>query len=781
MREEIKTNRTAEEIFRLFRDESHAIFLDSALRDETLGQYSVILFDPFLVFSAKGGNIEIVKNGCQSQHTGDALRLLQNLLKQYAVVNTPDAFPCEHGCAAGFVSYDFGSVLEKLPERAIEEMDIPHLMFGFYDTAIISDHKTGRTYVCAVSVSRRTDEDPASEENPASEEDPASEEERDRHAHSKIDRISGIILHGEKLPGGQTPGGQNTDAETPGGQTNGQIRSGPRFASDFTAAGYCGMVQKAREYIYNGDIFQVNLSRRVRTKLDCDAYEIYQRLRTESEAPFACYISFGDLRIMSSSPERFFHVKDGWIETRPIKGTRPRGRTEQEDLANREELSSSQKDHAELMMIVDLERNDLGKICRIGSVEVTELVALETYANVFHLVATIRGELLDKMDATDCIRATFPGGSITGAPKIRAMEIIDELEPVKRNIYTGAIGYIGFDGTSDFNIAIRTIVANKDAAFYQVGGGIVWDSVPEKEYQETIDKGTVLQRVLEGKGVEQQEQKTNADKNEPAAGIDDTDFGFLYGFSLFETFLVQGDGTVLLLEEHAARLFSSAKKLGFHLDFDKNDWIMSVMQYIKFKQIRSQILRVTVPFGNAGGIRPSIHYSVREYIESANRACGIRLHVSETRRNETSPLCGHKTGNYAVNFLALQEAVSLGYDDVLFLNSHKHIAETAKCNLFFVTKGMICTPDLSCGILPGIIRGFVINTAESFGIEVQEGQYTLEDLCDAQEIFVTNSVAGILPVTYLYEEAANRICFGPGSPGPVSAMIQKAYNQIQPV
>jgi len=666
LREEIKTNKTAEEIFRLFRNESHAIFLDSALRHEKLGQYSIILFDPFLVFSAKGSRVEIVSNDSHCPYTGDALLFLQNLLKQYAVVNSPDAFPCENGCAAGFVSYDFGSVLEKLPERAIEEMDIPHLMFGFYDAAVISDHNTGRTYVCACSSSRKTEEDTSSKDT--SSEDTSSQEERNRRARRKIDHILGVILHGEKLPDEMIPDENRSES----------VRSASLFASNFTPEGYCRMVQKAREYIYSGDIFQVNLSRRVKTKLDGDAYEMYQRLRTESPAPFACYISFGDLRIMSSSPERFFKVKDGWIETRPIKGTRPRGRTEQEDLANREELAASQKDHAELMMIVDLERNDLGKICRIGSVHVTELVALETYANVFHLVSTIRGELSDKMDATDCIRAAFPGGSITGAPKIRAMEIIDELEPVKRNIYTGAIGYIGFDGTSDFNIAIRTIVANKDAAFYQVGGGIVWDSVPEKEYQETIDKGTALQRVLEGKDVEQQTQKTAANKSASENSIDDSDFGFLYGFSLFETFLVRDDGTVLLLEEHAARLFSSAKRLEFQLTFDKNEWKTYVMQYINTQKIRSQILRVTISFGNEREVRPSIHYSVREYIAAGSRECGIRLLVSEAIRNETSPLCGHKTGNYAGNFLALREAASKEPQKLYFVTS-----ESGTCRPLF--------------------------------------------------------------------------------------------------
>ena len=762
MREEIKTQKSAEEIFRLFRNEPYAVFFDSALQPGQLSQYSIILFDPFLLFTSKGSCTDIIEDNRLVTIEGDPLGQLKILLAKYAVKSAPEALPCENGCAAGFISYDFGSVLEKLPDTAIEELDIPHLLLGFYDTAVIVDHERSRTYVCASS------------------QEAGEEKEREAYARRKIDLICRVISLDESLFEDEEPDISLT--------ANPELRPGmyddsPReFVSDFSQSAYCDMVEKAREYIRNGDIFQVNLSQRIRTKISGDAYNVYRKLRAANPAPFACYLHFGDLQVMSSSPERFFRLKDGWIETRPIKGTRPRGKSAEEDARLREELLASEKDLAELVMIVDLERNDLGRVCRMGSVEVTELVKIEAYATVFHLVSTIRGELADGMDVTDCIRATFPGGSITGAPKIRAMEIIDELEPVKRNIYTGAIGYMGFDGTCDFNIAIRTIIAAKEEAFYQVGGGIVWDSVPESEFMETLDKGTAMQGVLEGRDMDQEKYTASLIDTypenfiEPEKYIIDTDFGFLYGLSLFETFLVQEDGSVKLLDAHAARIIRSAESLGFAVPFEASEWTKIVADYIAGHTICGKILRVTISFGNAAEIKPSIHFSCREVKSSGHIDQGYRIKVVKTIRNETSILSAHKTGNYAENFLALKFADDRNYDDALFLNSQHNIAETAKCNLFFVKNDVLYTPDLSCGILPGVIREFVIQHAKAMGITVNEGKYTLENLNAADEVFVTNSVIGIRRVSVI-EESEDQIEFQGRTEGRITAMMQLEYNQ----
>jgi para-aminobenzoate synthetase component 1 len=265
---------------------------------------------------------------------------------------------------------------------------------------------------------------------------------------------------------------------------------------NFSHEGYLEAVAKAREYICAGDIFQVNLSQRLEVEINTAPYELYKRLRKINPAPFASYFNFDGVSIVGASPERFLKVWGDWVETRPIKGTKPRGKTPEEDKALAESLQQSTKDRAENIMIVDLERNDIGRVCRYGTVKVTELAILETYPTVFHLTSTVVGQLREGKNIIDLLKATFPGGSITGAPKVRAMEIIDELEPTRRSVYTGSLGYIGFSGDMDLDIVIRTIIVKDGKAYFQVGGAIVYDSEPESEYIETLDKGKALIQAL---------------------------------------------------------------------------------------------------------------------------------------------------------------------------------------------------------------------------------------------------------------------------------------------
>ena len=271
-----------------------------------------------------------------------------------------------------------------------------------------------------------------------------------------------------------------------------------KLTSNFTKKEFEDAVIKVQDYIRQGDIYQANLTQRFNGKTTLSSYELYRDLRRFSPAPFGAFLNFEDSHILSNSPERFIKCVDRKVETRPIKGTRPRGKNKEEDLRLQEELINIEKDRAELLMIVDLEWNDIGRISKIGTVKVPELFVIEPYANVNHLVATVVGELEDDKDCVDAIKATFPGGSITGAPKIRSMEIIDELEPTQRNVYTGSIGYIGFNGDMDLNIAIRTIIKKDDNVYFQVGGGMTWDSNPSDEYQETLDKAQSIMKALRG-------------------------------------------------------------------------------------------------------------------------------------------------------------------------------------------------------------------------------------------------------------------------------------------
>ncbi|MBI2865704.1 MAG: aminodeoxychorismate synthase component I [Chloroflexi bacterium] len=275
------------------------------------------------------------------------------------------------------------------------------------------------------------------------------------------------------------------------------IPHGADFSSNFTKEGYIRAIETAKEYIAAGEIYQVNLSHRFETELAVHPWQLYARLRQVNPAPFAAYLGFDDLTVVSASPEQFLKVEGSDVETRPIKGTRPRGKTPAEDRALAADLLASAKDRAENVMIVDLLRNDIGRVCRVGSVHVPELVVIEEYPTVFHLVSTVAGELDSRYDAVDLLRACFPGGSVTGCPKIRSMEIIDELEPTQRGVYCGAIGYLSFDGSLNTNIVIRTLTVKNGRAYFQVGGAIVADSDPEAEYQETLDKAYASMLALQ--------------------------------------------------------------------------------------------------------------------------------------------------------------------------------------------------------------------------------------------------------------------------------------------
>jgi para-aminobenzoate synthetase component 1 len=268
--------------------------------------------------------------------------------------------------------------------------------------------------------------------------------------------------------------------------------------SNFTRDAYLTALGRIREYIGNGDVYQVNLTQRFSFPLSGEPYHLFQRLFQINPAPFYAYLNCGDFQVLSTSMERFLYQRGDYLETRPIKGTRPRGATPAADAELRRELAASPKDDAELSMIVDLLRNDLGKVCLPRSVQVTEHKRLEAYQNVYHLVSIVTGRLRPGCTAVDILRATFPGGSITGCPKIRAMEIIDELEPHVRHVYCGAIGYLGLHRNLDLNVAIRTAIVTKGQGHFAVGGGVVYDSDPADEYEETLHKGRTLFRLIEG-------------------------------------------------------------------------------------------------------------------------------------------------------------------------------------------------------------------------------------------------------------------------------------------
>ncbi len=445
MIQEIKTKLNSFEIFTIFKEDEYSFILDSGMDKNRLGRYSFISANPFKVLKYKD----------ESKNPFEELR---RELKKYKGVNKTN-IPFIGG-AVGYLSYDLCHYIENLKRTAVDDVKIPDLHFGMYNWVIVVDHLENKTYVASPDIDIKK-------------ESKIIENILNRIKKSEEKGIDPICYEEKEFPM-------------------------VKLESNFKKKDYLDAIEKVRSYIKSGDIYQTNLTQRFQGKVNISSYELYRDLRRFSPAPFGAFLNFEDAHILSNSPERFIKAANNMIETRPIKGTRPRGKTKEEDLRLREELMNSEKDKAELLMIVDLERNDLGKVSTIGSVKVPELFKLEEYANVHHLVSTVIGEIKEKNDVIDVIKATFPGGSITGAPKIRSMEIIDELEPTQRNVYTGSVGYIGFDGTLDLNIAIRTIVKKEENIYFQVGGGITWDSNPEEEYEETLHKARSMMKAVRG-------------------------------------------------------------------------------------------------------------------------------------------------------------------------------------------------------------------------------------------------------------------------------------------
>jgi len=425
------------------RREPGAAFLDSSSQGYGLGRYSIFACNPSKTFSFEKGNIRIVESGGTILLEGDCfeqLRKFADIRSEYSESTLPFL-----GGMIGYFSYDLGWELEDLPERICVDYPLPQACFGWYDAALIYDHLNG-------------------------------------------------VFFGVSIRGEENLNALLEKARQPLSADESFSVSGLR--SNFDRSDFVDAVEEIRSHILNGEIYQANLAQRFEVDFSGSIWALYERLRETNPAPYSAYLKFGEENFLSSSPERFLMSRNQMATTRPIKGTRPRGVDAMADLAFERALSESKKDRAELLMIVDLERNDLGKVCEPGSIQVSDLFAVERYSRVIHQTANVSGRLEQGKDAFDCLEALFPGGSITGAPKIRSMEVIEELERHRRGIYTGSIGYVSSDGNADFNIAIRTMRQTKDKLLFHVGSGIVWDSDPNIEYEETLHKAIALLEAL---------------------------------------------------------------------------------------------------------------------------------------------------------------------------------------------------------------------------------------------------------------------------------------------
>ena len=458
-------------------DLPYVVFLDSAMTEVPLGRHSFLTADPVALVRSKGALTQqrTLAIDAWMRVDTDPLTAVRQLLAPFTSAPVPGLPPFQGG-AAGYLGYDWGAMLERVSRPKHDDLTIPDVLLGIYDWVIAWDHGTNRAWLVSTGMP---------------ETGPARSERAARRMAFVKDRLAGLAFTPRlpAYPSAGLPAPTHPVPDVPGSRRLG-------LRSTFTRAAYQDAVARVIEYILAGDIFQANLSQRLEAPLVGTPLELYRRLRSRNPAPFSAFLDFGDLVVASSSPERFLRAADGHVEARPIKGTRPRGVGPEHDAALALALAESDKDRAENVMIVDLLRNDLSRVCEPGSVRVPELFALEQYATVHHLVSTVVGDLVPTRDAADLLRAAFPGGSITGAPKVRAMQIIAELEPTRRGVYCGAIGYWSVTGALDTSIVIRTYLVLGDAVYFQVGGGVVADSEPEQEYRETLDKAQGLIAAL---------------------------------------------------------------------------------------------------------------------------------------------------------------------------------------------------------------------------------------------------------------------------------------------
>lgn len=440
---------------RCFAFEPGVVFLHTAKLQEDLGRYSFLGVRPFDFLITKNGWVKTLSGISK----GSFFESLKSHLRRFELTKHPD-FPPFQGGGMGYLGYDLNRELEQLPAPRVDDLGVPEGLFAFYDLVFAWDHAEEKTFLFSSGL-------------------PFEGRARKDFAQARMADLLDFI---------QSPASDRDPSK--------KLMLEEAFVSNFSQKEYLVAAQKSMDHIYAGDIFEVNISQRFKARVKHTPFEIYETLQAVNPAPFSGYLNFPACQLISASPERFLKMSEKSVTVCPIKGTCRRDKDPQRDEILKQMLLHSEKNRAENIMIVDLMRNDLSKVCLPHSVQVPKCCELQTFETVHHLVSTVTGKLAPEYDVIDLLKATFPGGSITGAPKIRAMEIIAEIEPTARGPYCGSMGYIDFSGDCDFSILIRTFVMKRDILTFQVGGAIVADSSPESEYEETLVKAEGMWRVF---------------------------------------------------------------------------------------------------------------------------------------------------------------------------------------------------------------------------------------------------------------------------------------------
>jgi para-aminobenzoate synthetase component I len=672
---------------------------------------------PWLQLRGRGQWIEATLGEAQFQFESDPFELIKQVvgcLKH--TLQVPD-LPVTNGLF-GYLAYDLKNRLENLPRTAVDPYGLPDFCLYAPSALLIQE----RDALTSDNTRLLTPVYSALAETRAG----AADELLAQHL-------------------GQTPQGPQSYGIT-----------GP-FQSGFSAATYRAAVGRIREYIAAGDVYQVNMSQCFEAPFEGDTYTLFQDLYRANPAPFFAYVQAGDHQVVSTSPERYLKLRGNAVETRPIKGTRPRSSDPAEDAALKAELAASPKDAAELSMIVDLLRNDIGRVCAGGSVRVCEHKRVEAYTNVYHLVSVVQGRLEEDKDGIDLIKATFPGGSITGCPKIRAMEIIDELEPTRRHVYTGSMGYIGFDDTLDLSIAIRTATISGGQIRFSVGGGVIFDSDPQAEYEETLHKGRTLMGALGG-GPENAAVGTEATTGVlvwlnglliPAAQaqLPIDDLGLQYGHGLFETIRIH-KGRPHNLGSHLDRMAHSWRTL-FKVPPPDLSWEVIIDQLLAANGLSGQeaAVKLLASFGppQFSPQRPNLVATARPYRHRLAVIGRPGLHLGTYPEPIASPLLVHKSLNYLYFYLAGQWAAKAGFDEALILDTDGRVSETHTANLLVIDGQTVIQPQ-NRACLPGTMQAAMLNQFQAWGYTIEKRPLGPADLAAAPAVLATNALMGAVPV-----------------------------------
>lgn len=677
-------------------------------------RYQVLAARPWLTFTGRHNQM-VIRTGAETLTLqANPFQVLRRITDALHVTGTDIPMPVGAGLF-GYLSYDLKDALEVLPRTSVEEYPLPHICMFAPTFIVVHDSATDSTRLLIP-----------------------------RGSHVDTNGLTDIITDVE------------TTLSAPYREESQQHGVGS-YRSNFTRQGYIDAVNQVKAYIASGHVYQVNMSQRFETSFSGDPFALFKELFRRNPAPFFAYINAGDHHVLSTSPERFLRQRGKRIETRPIKGTRPRGSSPEADDTLKQELRESRKDDAELSMIVDLLRNDMNKVCRPGSVRVKDHKRLEAYQNVYHLVSIVEGVLRPDCGAIDLITATFPGGSITGCPKIRAMEIIDELEPTRRHLYTGAIGYIGFHDTMDLSIAIRTATLQHERLIFSVGGGIVFDSDPAAEYDETLHKGETLMQAFTNPTALPRRPRmvwfNGALKRAAEVGIPISDEGFLFGYGFFETIRVDS-GQPHLLERHISR-FNDTWEALFPDSPPDLTWETVIAQTLRANDLTNDTAAVKIIATMGPDSQPPYHHNLlvtaRSYVHrlKGRKTWGLRLVTYPHSRQ--SPLADHKTLNYLFYLLAGRWATKRQGHEALILNPDGTISETNSGNIILI-KGERALRPCSDHVLPGVMEGEIGRLLSEWGYTLAREPLTEGDVVDADAVLVTNSLIGAVPACVLNEK-----------------------------